>query len=76
VSFACFTKHLERLEGEEEINQATRATKETQITLSQVTKHFWLLDLIMELGEDQRLWMCLWSVFFALVLNEESGMLG
>jgi hypothetical protein len=40
VSFACFTKHLERLEGEEEINQATRATKETQITLSQVTKHF------------------------------------
>jgi hypothetical protein len=28
---------LERLEGEEESNQATN---ETQITLSQVTKHF------------------------------------
>jgi hypothetical protein len=29
-----------RLEGEEESNQATRETIETQITLSQVTKHF------------------------------------
>jgi hypothetical protein len=29
---------LEILEGEEESNQATRATKETQVTLSQVTK--------------------------------------
>jgi hypothetical protein len=27
---------LEILEGEEESNQATRATKETQVTLSQV----------------------------------------
>jgi hypothetical protein len=52
VSLACFTKHLENLEGEEESNQATRATNETQITLSQVTKHFLSLDLIMELGED------------------------
>jgi hypothetical protein len=40
VSLACFTKHLESLEGEEESNQAIRATNETQITLSQVTKHF------------------------------------
>jgi hypothetical protein len=39
VSLACFTKHLEKL-GEEESNQATRVTKETQIILSQVTKHF------------------------------------
>jgi hypothetical protein len=31
---------LERLEGDEESNQATKATIETQITLSQVTKHF------------------------------------
>jgi hypothetical protein len=37
VSLACFKKHLESLEGEEESNQATN---ETQITLSQVTKHF------------------------------------
>jgi hypothetical protein len=37
VSLACFTKHLESLEGEEESNQATRAINETQITLSQVT---------------------------------------
>jgi hypothetical protein len=35
---------LERLEGEEESNQAIRATKETQIALSQVTKRFWSLD--------------------------------
>jgi hypothetical protein len=69
VSLARFTNHLERLEGEEESNQATN---ETQITLSQVTKHFWSLDLIMALGEDWRLWMCLWNVFFALVLNVES----
>jgi hypothetical protein len=34
VSLACFTKHVERLDGEKESNQATRATKETQITLS------------------------------------------
>jgi hypothetical protein len=40
VSLACFTKHLRSLEREEESNQATRATKETQITLSQVTKYF------------------------------------
>jgi hypothetical protein len=46
---------LERLEGEEESNQATRATIETQITLSQVTKHFRSLDLILTLGEDLRL---------------------
>jgi hypothetical protein len=38
VSLSCFTKYLEILEGEEESNQATRATKETQVTLSQVTK--------------------------------------
>jgi hypothetical protein len=76
VSLACFTKHLESLEGEEESSQTTRATIGTQITLSQVTKHFRSLDLILALGEDLRLWMCLWSVFFALVLNEESGMLG
>jgi hypothetical protein len=37
VSLACFTKHLESLEGEEESNQATRATVKTQTTLSQVT---------------------------------------
>jgi hypothetical protein len=43
---------LEILKRNEESNQATRATKETQITLSQVTKHFRLLDLILELGED------------------------
>jgi hypothetical protein len=29
VSLACFTKHLESLEAEEESNQATRAAKET-----------------------------------------------
>jgi hypothetical protein len=40
VSLARFTKHLKRLELEEESNQATRAIKETQTTLSQVTKHF------------------------------------
>jgi hypothetical protein len=76
VSLANFTKHLESLERDEESNQARRATKETQVTLSQVTKHFLSLDLILELGEDWMLWMCLWSVFFALVLNEQSGMLG
>jgi hypothetical protein len=38
VSLACFTKHLESLEGEEESNQETRVTIKTQITLSQVTK--------------------------------------
>jgi hypothetical protein len=76
VPLAYFTNHLESLEGEEERNQATRATIETQITLYQVTKHFWSVDLIMALGEDWRLWMCLWSVFFALVLNVESGILG
>jgi hypothetical protein len=40
MSLACFTNYVERLEGKEESNQATRATKETQITLSQVTKYF------------------------------------
>jgi hypothetical protein len=40
-------------------HQATRATNETQITLSQVTNHFWSLGLIVTLGEDWRLWMCL-----------------
>jgi hypothetical protein len=40
VPLAYFTNHLESLEGEEERNQATRATIETQITLYQVTKHF------------------------------------
>jgi hypothetical protein len=30
----------------------------------------------MTLEEDWMLWMCLWSVFFALVLNLESGKLG
>jgi hypothetical protein len=40
VSPASFINHLEILERDEESNQATRATKETQITLSQVTKHF------------------------------------
>jgi hypothetical protein len=64
VSLACFTKHLRSLEWEEESNQATRATKQTQITLSQVNKHFWSLDFILELGEDLMLWLCLWSVFF------------
>jgi hypothetical protein len=38
VFLACYTKHLESLEGEEESSQATRATIKTQITLSQVTK--------------------------------------
>jgi hypothetical protein len=49
VSLASFTKHLEGLEWKEENNQATRAKKETQITLSQVTKHliwFWSLERI------------------------------
>jgi hypothetical protein len=40
VSLAYFTKHLESLERDEESNQATGATNGTQITLSQVTKHF------------------------------------
>jgi hypothetical protein len=40
MSLACFTKCLESLERKQEGNQATRATIETQITLSQVTKHF------------------------------------
>jgi hypothetical protein len=31
---------LESFKRDEENNQATRATNETQITLSQVTKHF------------------------------------
>jgi hypothetical protein len=44
VSLACFTKHFESLKRDEEGNQATRATIETQITLSQVTKHFSSLD--------------------------------
>jgi hypothetical protein len=43
---------LEILERNEESNQAIRATKETQITLSQVIKHFRSLDLILELGDD------------------------
>jgi hypothetical protein len=44
-------KTLESLEGEEESNQATRATIETQITLSQVTNNIRSLDLILALGE-------------------------
>jgi hypothetical protein len=40
-------------------NQATRATNETQITPSQVTNHYWSLVLIVGLGHDWRLWMCL-----------------
>jgi hypothetical protein len=76
VSLASFTTHLEGLDRDEESNQATRATIETQIILSQVTKYFWKLDLIMALGEDWRFWMCFWSVFFALVLNVESRKLG
>jgi hypothetical protein len=40
VSLAIFTNHLENLERDEESNLATRATNATQITLSQVTKHF------------------------------------
>jgi hypothetical protein len=52
VSLACFTKYLEILEGEEESNQTTIGT---QITLSQVTKHFRSLDMILALGEDLRL---------------------
>jgi hypothetical protein len=52
VSLANFTRHLESLEREKESNQATTTTKETQLTLSQVTKHFGSLDLILELGEN------------------------
>jgi phage anti-repressor protein len=55
VSLENFTKHLESLERDEESNQAARATIETQITLSQVTKHFGSLDLILAHGEDWRL---------------------
>jgi hypothetical protein len=44
VSLASFTNHLESLERDEESNQATRATNETQITLSQVTNLFFSLD--------------------------------
>jgi hypothetical protein len=40
VPLASFTNHLEGLERDEESNQATRAKKETQITLSQVTENF------------------------------------
>jgi hypothetical protein len=43
--------------------------------LFQPFKHFWSLDLIMAFGEDWRLWTCLYSVFFALVLSVESGKL-
>jgi hypothetical protein len=57
-------------------NQATRATNGTQISLTQVTNHYWSLLLIVGLGEDWKLWMCLWNVFFALVLSVESGKLG
>jgi hypothetical protein len=46
VSLASFTKHLKRIRVRRKSNQATRATKQTQITLSQV------LDLILELGEN------------------------
>jgi hypothetical protein len=55
VSLASFTNHLESVERDEESNKATRATNETQITLSQVTNLFCSLDLIMALGEDWRL---------------------
>jgi hypothetical protein len=58
VSLSSFTKNLERLEWGEESNQAT---KETQATLSQLTKLFWSLDLILELVEEWMLWLCLWS---------------
>jgi hypothetical protein len=54
VPLASFTNHLEGLERDEESNQGTRATNETQITLKSL-KHFLSLDLIMALGEDQRL---------------------
>jgi hypothetical protein len=37
MSHASFTNYLEGLERDEESNQTTRATNETQITLSQVT---------------------------------------
>jgi hypothetical protein len=73
VFLACFTKHLESLEWEEESNQATRATKETQITLSQVTKHFCSLNLILELGEDLMLWLYLWSLFLCSSFEWENG---
>jgi hypothetical protein len=50
---------LESLEEVEESNQAPRATNGTQISLSQVIKHFSTLDLILELGQDLKLWMCI-----------------
>jgi hypothetical protein len=71
VSLACLTKYLRSLEWKEESNQATRATKETQNTLSQVTKHliwFWSL---------KRIWCydCVFGIYsFALVLNGEVAM--
>jgi hypothetical protein len=55
---------LERLKWDEESNQATRATKETQITLSQVTKHFWALDLIFGTWRGFDALIVSWSLFF------------
>jgi hypothetical protein len=40
MSLASFTNHLESLERDEESNQTTRATNETQISLSQATNHY------------------------------------
>jgi hypothetical protein len=48
----------------------------TNLSLSQVTNHYWSLVLIVGLGEDWNLWMCIWNVFFALVLSDESGKFG
>jgi hypothetical protein len=48
----------------------------TNHSLSQVTNHYWSLVLILGLGEDWKFWLCLWNVFFALVLSVESGKLG
>jgi hypothetical protein len=48
-------RKIRERERDKESNQATRATKETQISLSQVTKHFRSLDLILALEENLRL---------------------
>jgi hypothetical protein len=50
--------------------------KHKSLSLSHVTNNYWSLVLILGLGEIWKLWICLWNVFFSLVLSVESGNLG
>jgi hypothetical protein len=65
VSLASFTKHLERIR--------VRRRKKSKQQKKHKTPSLKSLSTWFEFGawEDWLLWLCLWSVFFALVLNEK-----